>query len=98
MWGTVPGVSGKITVTLLSTNIQYNFTTTAKNASNVESVASGAGFLYTLANAPGVTVVDSPSTTTLDVTIAANSNPSTTEFSIYETGSELYVQTDGSHG
>lgn len=98
VWGTVSGVSGKIAVTGLSPDVQYTFNTTARNASNVESAASGSTSLYTLANAPGVTTVDGPSTTTLDVTIAANSNPATTEFKIYESTTEQYVQADGSLG
>ncbi|MBI4231886.1 S-layer homology domain-containing protein, partial [Candidatus Peregrinibacteria bacterium] len=81
----------------LSPNIQYTYVVSALNGDGDET-SSVTDTQYTLANVPGAVTVDNPSTTTLDVTISVNSNPATTEFAIHETGTDQYVQTDGTLG
>ena len=50
---------------------------------------------YTAANVPGASTVNGATTTTLDVTLDANSNPADdTDFVVQETGTSLYVQED----
>ena len=83
-------------ISSLSINTQYNF---RANATNVYGSTNGSNLtFYTLANIPGVPSVSSPTNTTLDVAISdVNSNPSSTEFAIWITGSQ-YVQSNGSLG
>ena len=90
-WGT----GGKKIVTGLSVNAQYTFVTTGRNVELVPTAASSSTAAYTAANAPGVPTVDGAATTTLNVTIDTNSNPSTTEYYIYEVNTAQYVQADG---
>jgi len=90
-WGT----GGKKIVTGLSVNAQYTFVTTGRNVDLVPTAASSSAAAYTAANAPGVPTVDGAATTTLEVTIDTNSNPSTTEYYIYEVNTAQYVQTNG---
>ncbi|MBU1178613.1 DUF2341 domain-containing protein [Patescibacteria group bacterium] len=84
------------TINALSINDQYatNIWTydAYGNKANATELAS-----YTGANTPGSSTVNNPATTTLDVTLDVNSNPSTTAFAIQETGGN-YVQAGGSLG
>ncbi len=86
---------GTKTVTGLSVSTSYTFQVKARNSASVETSFSSTASLYTLANAPGTPTVNGATTTTLNVTLSTNSNPSTVEFAIQETGSSNYVQTDG---
>ena len=52
----------------------------------------------TLAAVPSAPTVNNATTSTLNVTINANGNPSTTEFAIYETTTSQYVQAGGALG
>jgi autotransporter-associated beta strand protein len=76
----------------LSVNAQYSF-----NAYAINSVGTSYGTVstfFTLANVPSAPTVNNPTTSSLDVIINVNSNPSATEFAIQETGGN-YVQANG---
>ncbi len=92
------GTTGTFTSSLspLSPNTQYFYRAYATNSQGT-SYGSESSF-YTLANVPGAPTVNNPTVSSLDVTVAANSNPSTTQFAIQEAVSGNYVQTDGTLG
>ena len=88
-------VTGTFTASLtsLSVNAQYNVRAYAGN-----TIGTGYGSrvsFWTLANVPSTPTVNNPTTTSLDVTVNANGNPSTTEFAIYEINTNKYVQVGG---
>jgi hypothetical protein len=95
-WGTVSGVVGKITVTGLSKDTQYSFVVTPKTGGGVVGIPSDPTALYTLANVPGSPTVTVLSTSSLNVIINKNSNPSNTTYEI-KMGTK-YVQADGTLG
>lgn len=98
---TVTGTSATsiaATIGSLSPNTQYHYRAVG-TVSAVPTNGSDMTF-YTLANTPGVVVVSNPLQTTIDVTVNStteNSNPSTTEYAIQETGGQ-YIQGDGTLG
>ncbi len=90
--------TGAFTVSLtpLGVNTQYNARAWATSPAGT-GYGSRVAF-WTLANAPAAPTVDHATTTTLDVAVNVNSNPSGTEFCIQETGTGKYVQADGTLG
>ena len=82
-------------ISSLSINTQYHYRVDATNAGGTTNGSDVA--FYTLANVPGTPTVNNPTTSTLDVTLNVNSNPSNTVFSIQETGG-LFVQANGTLG
>ncbi|MFZ4399641.1 MAG: beta strand repeat-containing protein [Bacteroidales bacterium] len=83
-------------LTGLAVNTQYNAIAYAIN-----TIGTGYGArvaFWTLANVPDAPTVNNATATTLDIAVNVNSNPTTTEFAIYETSTPLYVQADGSLG
>ena len=92
------GVTGTFTSTLspLLINTQYFYRAYATNSVNTSYGAESS--FYTLANTPGTPVVNNATTTSMDVTLSANSNPAATQFSIQETISGNYVQSGGTLG
>ena len=92
----VAGTTGAYTLTpTLLVNTQYFFKAYAINSVNTTLSTPELSF-YTLANAPNAPTVNNPTTTTLDVTIgASDGNPSATEYAIQETGSNNYIQANG---
>ena len=85
-----------VTATPLTVNTQYSYNAYATNAIGT-SYGTSATF-YTLANTPNTPTVGNATVNSLDVTIDANSNPSSTQFAIQETTSGNYVQANGSLG
>ena len=84
-------------ITGLSINTRYYFKIWAiDNYGNVQTLSDAN--LYTLADTPGSPTVAVDTTTTMNISISADSNPSTTEYAIYENGNANYVQSDGSLG
>lgn len=81
----------------LSPNTEYTYVLSAFNGDGDETTSVTASE-YTLANTPGGVTVDNPATTTLDILINVNANPSATQFAIHETGTDQYVQTNGTLG
>jgi hypothetical protein len=90
-WG---GASGKA-VTGLSVNTQYSFQVKARNGDNVETTLSSSATNYTQANTPGTPTLSSITQTSVKVTIVPNGNSASTEFAIFESGTNKYVQNDG---
>ncbi|NNT73263.1 hypothetical protein HKT18_13670, partial [Flavobacterium sp. IMCC34852] len=88
------GAFSKSTGSVLSVNTLYYY-----NAYAINSQGTGYGTassFYTLANVPTTPTVDTPTTTSLNVTIGgSDGNPSTTEYAIQANGGN-YVQADGS--
>ncbi|KKQ27623.1 MAG: hypothetical protein US42_C0007G0014 [Candidatus Magasanikbacteria bacterium GW2011_GWC2_37_14] len=80
-------------VTDLATNTEYFLVVTAEGGGGDPATSS-----YTLATTPVAPTVDNPAITTLDVTVNADTNPTDTNFAVYETGSDLYLNLDGSLG
>ena len=83
----------------LSVNTQYHYRAVG-TVGGVPVNGSDMAF-YTLANTPGVLVVDNPQLTTLDVTVngtTQNSNPIVTTYAINETTTGNFVQADGTLG
>jgi hypothetical protein len=95
----VAGTTGTFSLspTSLSVNTQYHFRAYAINSVNT-TLGSELNF-WTLANAPAAPTVNTPTGSSLNVTIgASDGNPSTTTYAIQETTSGNYVQANGSLG
>jgi len=84
-------------VTGKSVNTQYCSKVVATNAGG-DSSAAYSSPAYTLANAPSAPTVNTATTSSLAVIINVNSNPSATEFAIYNDTTTTYVQADGTLG
>lgn len=80
----------------LAVNTQYNARAYATSPYGTGYGARVA--LWTLANVPSAPTVNSPTVTTLNVTVNVNGNPASTEFSIQETSTGNYMQADGTLG
>lgn len=83
-------------LTGLAVNTRYNASAHATNSAGT-SYGSRVDF-WTLANVPAAPTVNNATSTTLDVAINVNSNPTGTEFAIQETSGNLYVQANGTLG
>jgi hypothetical protein len=82
----------------LNANTIYYYRAYGVNSVGTALDSSEVSF-YTLAITPGAPTVDSPGSTTLNVTIASgDGNPVATVYAIQETTSGNYVQTDGTLG
>jgi hypothetical protein len=82
----------------LNANTIYYYRAYGVNSVGTALDSSEVSF-YTLANTPGAPTVDSPGSTTLNVTIGSgDGNPVATVYAIQETTSGNYVQTDGTLG
>lgn len=82
---------------ILMPNVQYSYNAYAiKNTGGV-GYGSQATF-YTLAVTPLAPIVDTPSTTSLNIAINNDTNSSSTTYAIIETSTSNYVQIDGSLG
>ena len=86
------------TVGSLSVNVHYYFRAYAQNSAGT-SLGSESNF-WTLANVPSAPTVNNPTSSSLDVAVNENSNPSSTEFAIKVTYGAItkYVQSDGTLG
>ncbi len=67
----------------------------ARNPDGIEAGYGASATRYTLAAVPPVPGVSGPTTTSLDVTVNRGANPTTTQVALYEAGTGLYVQADG---
>jgi hypothetical protein len=82
----------------LVVNTLYYYRAYAVNSVGTTLDSSEVSF-YTLANTPGAPTVDTPTSATLNVTIATtDGNPANTVYAIQETSSGNYVQTSGALG
>jgi hypothetical protein len=96
---TVAGTTGTFSLSpsSLSVNTQYYFRAYAINSVNT-TLGDELNF-WTLANAPAAPTVNTPTGSSLNVTIgASDGNPSTTTYAIQETTSGNYVQANGTLG
>ena len=88
-------------ITGLSVNTSYYYKVAAKgnltNYSNSDPSTSSSNY-YTLADVTSAPTLNNPTSISLDVAINSSTNPSTTQFAIYETSTSQYVQTNGSLG
>ena len=86
--------------TNLNSNTQYGWKVKYRNRYSVETTYNSTEQKkYTLANTPSAPTVSNPTSTTLDVTINENGNPTHTLFAIYNVTGSYYVNsTGGSNG
>ena len=84
-------------LTGLSVNTRYNARAHATNTGDGIQYGSRVDF-WTLANVPSAPTVANNSATSLDVSVNVNDNPLSTEFTIHETSTNKFVQTDGTLG
>src|SRR3989344_679080 len=93
-------VSGATTTTVsgLDVNTSYCFTALGTDYADNNSSASSQSCKYTLANVPSAPTVNGAAATTLNVTINVNSNPTATQFAVYNATTSQYVQANGSLG
>jgi photosystem II stability/assembly factor-like uncharacterized protein len=85
-----------VSFTGLTPNTRYNARAHATNTYGTGY--SERGDFRTLAHVPSAPTVNTPTATTLDVTVNENSNPASTEFAIHETTQNKFVQADGTLG
>ncbi len=81
----------------LSTNVQYSLSVTTRNSASVEQ-GTATLQLYTLATTPGTPTVNTPTTSSLRVSLDVNGNPTSTQFAIQESAGSQYVQVGGTLG
>lgn len=89
-------VWGTKTVTGLIPSTPYIFTVNARNTNNIESGFGSTATKATLANIPGMPLVNAATASTLNVTIIPNGNSDFTEYAIYEATTGNFIQADGS--
>ena len=83
-------------VTGLSPNVYYN---TRAFGTNLYGTGYGnLGDFWTLAAVPAAPTVNTPTTTTLNVSLGYDGNSSNTQYCIYETSTNKFVQADGTLG
>jgi hypothetical protein len=90
---TATSVSLSIPPGTLSPNTQYNFRVVGTSTSGTTN-GSNLTF-FTLAEAPAAPTVNTPTSTTLTVTLGADINPAATQYAIQETSTSNYVQANG---
>ena len=73
---------GTITIQGLSLNTEYSFQVKARNEDLNETAYSAIASAYTLANVPGAPELTNVTTTTIDLNVDPNANPSYTTFAI----------------
>jgi hypothetical protein len=95
------GTTGPFTVaslTAMPVNTQISYRAYATNSIGTSYGGVTGTTFYTLANVPSAPTVNNATTSSLDVAVNVNGNPSTTEFAINETTTGNHVQADGSLG
>ncbi|KGO84883.1 hypothetical protein Q765_19135 [Flavobacterium rivuli WB 3.3-2 = DSM 21788] len=87
-------------ITSLAVNTQYFFRAVGTQGTPVTTTNGGEQNFYTLANAPGAPTIGNATLTSLNVTIAPNSNPANTTYVIrvVNGGTTQYVQSNGTLG
>lgn len=83
-------------ITSLSVNTRYYFRAYAQNS--VDTTLGSELYVWTLANTPSAPTVANETSSTLDITVNENGNPSSTEFAIQRTNDNNYLQSDGTWG
>ena len=88
---------GTKSVTGLGVNQQYTFKVKARNGAGtpVETDFSGTASKYTLAAVPSAPTVNGATSSSLDVAVNENGNPSGTTFAIQRTSDSYYLKADG---
>jgi len=102
---TIDGTATSASSSSLSANTIYNYllvpyTWDGTNAATYNYLTTSAPTVSktTLAIVPSAPTVNTPSVNSLNVSITLGSNPSVTEFAIYETTTSQFVQANGSLG
>ena len=97
VYSTTSTLGSSFSATGLSLNTAYQFMVIARNADGVDSATSTASTAtYTLVNSAGTPTVASPTTSTLGITIATNSNPASVTYAIYNQTDGNYLSANGS--
>ena len=79
----------------LSVDTAYIIRLRAKNGTGTLSSFGPNNTIYTLANPAGQPISGNPSTSTIDVTIDTNGNPSNTEFALYNATEGVFIDENG---
>jgi hypothetical protein len=79
----------------LTANTQYTFQIIARNGNNVNTATTSASAVYTLANAAGIPTIGTVTTSTLPITIDANSNLATVTYAVYNSTDSNYLDANG---
>jgi hypothetical protein len=80
----------------LSLNTAYQFSITAQSNDHIVTASSTiSNAVYTLAALPGAPILSAPTTSTLNLTIVTQGNPSSTLYSIYNNTSGNYITNTG---
>ena len=90
-WGSGSGFNN----VSLSPNVQYTYKVEAQNGDLTATAYSATSLNYTLANVPSAPIVNTPTISSLKVIINQNSNPSATQYAIYNLTASKYVKADG---
>ncbi|GEM_PF-5781985 len=83
--------------TTLSPNTLYYVRVRHANGAGNSSYSSGVTF-WTPAITPGALTLSSPTTSSINITVANDTNPATTQYAFYHTLLEKYVTADGTLG
>lgn len=83
-------------ISSLSVNTRYYFRAYAQNSAG--TTLGTELFIWTWANVPSAPTVGNPTSSSLDVTINENGNPSSTEFAVQRTSDSQYLKADGTWG
>lgn len=87
--------AGTLTTTGLLPNTLHTVSVAALNPDGATTPYSEGLSVYTLANVPGAPSVTNATTSTMDITIATNNNPATTQYAIYNATGGNYLATSG---
>ncbi len=80
----------------LATNTIHQFTVIARNGDGLQAATSTAtAATYTLADKAGTPTVGTATSSTLPITINFSSNPTSTQFAIYDATNNNYLNADG---
>jgi len=82
----------------LSPNVQYKYTAKARNGDTDETPETAESAKYTLAKVPGAPTVNTTSDISLTIIVDVNSNPSATQFAIYNETLNKWLKADGTLG
>ncbi len=86
-WGSTEGVS----VNGLALNNEYEYQVVSRNNQGIETAASTSSKLFTLANVPGRVYVSTNASNNLVVRLSSNSNPASTQYSVFDLVTNRYL-------
>jgi DNA-binding beta-propeller fold protein YncE len=80
----------------LNLDTAYQFVALAKSSSNlISTTSSPSAPVFTLATTPGTPLVSNPTTSTLQLGVITNGNPTTTRYALYNVTDATYLSSNG---